>query len=139
MMQVEDITERREAELQLANRALHDGLTGLPNRFLTRQWLASALEDHPGQGVGVLYCDLDRFKVVNDSLGHGAGDSLLAQVAERLRAAAAPRGPGRPGRRRRVRHRHRGRRAPAETRRRSPAGWPTRSTSPSTSAVTGTR
>ncbi|MCW2667341.1 MAG: hypothetical protein JWN57_2303 [Frankiales bacterium] len=90
MMQVQDITERREAELQLANRALYDGLTGLPNRFLTRQWLVSALEDHPGQGVGVLYCDLDRFKVVNDSLGHGAGDSLLAQVAERLRRPLRP-------------------------------------------------
>ncbi|MDP9497295.1 MAG: PAS domain S-box protein, partial [Actinomycetota bacterium] len=73
MVQLQDITERREAELQLANRALHDSLTGAPNRFLTRQWLSSALEDHPGQGVGVLYCDLDRFKVVNDSLGHGAG------------------------------------------------------------------
>jgi diguanylate cyclase (GGDEF)-like protein/PAS domain S-box-containing protein len=90
MVQVQDITERREAELQLANRALNDGLTGLPNRFLTRQWLASALEDHPGQHVGVLYCDLDRFKVVNDSLGHAAGDSLLSQVAERLRASLRP-------------------------------------------------
>ena len=90
MVQLQDITERREAELQLANRALHDSLTGAPNRFLTRQWLSSALEDHPGQGVGVLYCDLDRFKVVNDSLGHGAGDSLLMQVAERLRRPLRP-------------------------------------------------
>ena len=90
MVQLQDITERREVELQLANRALHDGLTELPNRFLTRQWLASALEDHPGQAVGVLYCDLDRFKVVNDSLGHAAGDSLLSQVAERLRRPLRP-------------------------------------------------
>jgi diguanylate cyclase (GGDEF)-like protein/PAS domain S-box-containing protein len=90
MVQLQDITERREAELKLADRALHDSLTGLPNRFLTRQWLSSALEDHPGQGVGVIYCDLDRFKVVNDSLGHGAGDSLLSQVGERLRAALRP-------------------------------------------------
>jgi diguanylate cyclase (GGDEF)-like protein/PAS domain S-box-containing protein len=90
MVQLQDITERREAELQLANRALHDGLTELPNRFLTRQWLASAIEDHPGQAVGVLYCDLDRFKVVNDSLGHAAGDSLLSQVAERLRRPLRP-------------------------------------------------
>ena len=90
IVQMEDVTERREAELSLADRALHDGLTGLPNRFLTRQWLASALEDHPGQAVGVLYCDLDRFKVVNDSLGHGAGDALLLQVGSRLRAALAP-------------------------------------------------
>ncbi|MDQ6650224.1 MAG: EAL domain-containing protein [Actinomycetota bacterium] len=90
MMQVENITGRREAELALANRALHDGLTGAPNRFLTRQWLASALEDHPGGGVGVLYGDLDRFKIVNDSLGHTAGDSLLVQVAERLRGPLRP-------------------------------------------------
>jgi len=90
MMQFEDITSRREAELELANRALHDGLTGAPNRFLTRQWLASALEDRPGGRVGVLYCDLDRFKVVNDSLGHAAGDSLLTQVTNRLRIPLRP-------------------------------------------------
>ena len=90
VLQVEDITSRREAELELANRALHDGLTGAPNRFLTRQWLASALEDHPGGGVGVLYCDVDRFKLVNDSLGHAAGDHLLMQVAERLRGPLRP-------------------------------------------------
>jgi diguanylate cyclase (GGDEF)-like protein/PAS domain S-box-containing protein len=90
MMQFEDITGRREAELELANRALHDGLTGAPNRFLTRQWLASALDDNPGGHVGVLYCDVDRFKVVNDSLGHGAGDALLREVAERLRAPLRP-------------------------------------------------
>ncbi|GAC1322658.1 MAG: EAL domain-containing protein [Mycobacteriales bacterium] len=90
MMQLQDITGRREAELELANKALHDGLTGVPNRFLTRQWLASALKDHPEGGVGVLYCDLDRFKIVNDSLGHGAGDSLLIQVAERLRGPLRP-------------------------------------------------
>ncbi len=90
MLQVQDITERREAELQLASRALHDGLTELPNRFLTRQWLASALEETEGQHVGVLYCDLDRFKIVNDSLGHAAGDQLLSQVASRLRAMLRP-------------------------------------------------
>ena len=90
IMQMEDITGRREAELELANRALHDGLTGVPNRFLTRQWLASALEDDPGCRVGVLYCDVDRFKVVNDSLGHASGDSLLVQVAERLRGPLRP-------------------------------------------------
>lgn len=90
MMQFEDITSRREAELELANRALHDGLTGAPNRFLTRQWLASALEDRPGGRVGVLYCDVERFKVVNDSLGHAAGDSLLTQVTERLRIPLRP-------------------------------------------------
>jgi diguanylate cyclase (GGDEF)-like protein len=79
-----------EAELELADRALNDSLTGASNRFFTQQWLASALEDHPGGGVGVLYCDLDRFKVVNDSLGHVAGDDLLVQVADRLRSAMRP-------------------------------------------------
>ena len=90
VLQVEDITSRRVAELELANRALHDGLTGAPNRFLTRQWLASALEDHPGGRVGILYCDVDRFKIVNDSLGHAAGDELLLHVADRLRATLRP-------------------------------------------------
>ncbi len=90
VMQFEDMTSRRQAELKLANRALHDGLTGVPNRFLTHQWLGSALEDQPGSRVGVLYCDLDRFKIVNDSLGHAAGDSLLTQVADRLRAVLRP-------------------------------------------------
>jgi diguanylate cyclase (GGDEF)-like protein/PAS domain S-box-containing protein len=90
ILQFEDVTSRRQAELELANRALHDGLTGAPNRFLTHQWLGSALEDSPGSRVGVLYCDLDRFKIVNDSLGHAAGDSLLTQVAERLQAVLRP-------------------------------------------------
>jgi len=90
VIQVEDITSRREAELELADRALNDSLTGASNRFFTQQWLASALEDHPGGGVGVLYCDLDRFKIVNDSLGHVAGDDLLVQVADRLRSAMRP-------------------------------------------------
>jgi diguanylate cyclase (GGDEF)-like protein/PAS domain S-box-containing protein len=90
ILQFEDVTSRRQAELELANRALHDALTGAPNRFLTHQWLGSALEDQPGSRVGVLYCDLDRFKIVNDSLGHAAGDSLLMQVADRLRAVLRP-------------------------------------------------
>ena len=90
MVQLEDITGRREAELELANKALYDSLTSAPNRFLTRQWLASVLEDDPESTVGVLYCDLDRFKVVNDSLGHAAGDALLSQVAERLRSVLRP-------------------------------------------------
>ncbi len=90
VLQVEDITSRREAELELANRALNDALTGAPNRFLTRQWLVSALEENPGRGVGVLYCDLDRFKIINDSLGHGAGDALLVQVVDRLRDVLRP-------------------------------------------------
>ena len=90
MVQLEDITGRREAELELANKALYDSLTSAPNRFLTRQWLTSVLEDDPESAVGVLFCDLDRFKVVNDSLGHAAGDALLSQVAERLRSVLRP-------------------------------------------------
>jgi diguanylate cyclase (GGDEF)-like protein/PAS domain S-box-containing protein len=88
--QLQDISSHREAQLELANRALHDPLTRLPNRFLVRQWLTSALEEHLGRGVGVLYCDLDRFKFVNDSLGHAAGDDLLVEVATRLRGALRP-------------------------------------------------
>jgi diguanylate cyclase (GGDEF)-like protein/PAS domain S-box-containing protein len=90
MLQVQDITDRRDAELQLADRALHDSLTSLPNRFFTRQWLTSALEEHAGQPVGVLYFDVDRFKLINDSLGHAAGDELLGQLAARVRQALRP-------------------------------------------------
>jgi diguanylate cyclase (GGDEF)-like protein/PAS domain S-box-containing protein len=90
IVQIQDITQRREAELELANRALHDPLTGLANRFLMQQWLASALHEHMGGTVGVLYCDLDRFKLVNDSLGHNAGDAVIIEAAARLRAAVRP-------------------------------------------------
>jgi diguanylate cyclase (GGDEF)-like protein/PAS domain S-box-containing protein len=84
---LEDVSEQREAEMRLASRALYDGLSGLPNRFMTRQWLASAIEEHGGQGVGVLSCDLDRFKVVNDSLGDEVGDQLIAEAGGRIQDA----------------------------------------------------
>jgi diguanylate cyclase (GGDEF)-like protein/PAS domain S-box-containing protein len=90
IVQVQDVTQRRDAELELANRALHDPLTGLANRFLVQQWLTGALQENVGCGVGVLYCDLDRFKLVNDTLGHGAGDDVIAEAAARLRAAVRP-------------------------------------------------
>jgi diguanylate cyclase (GGDEF)-like protein/PAS domain S-box-containing protein len=90
IVQVQDVTQRRDAELELANRALHDPLTGLANRFLVGQWLSGALQEHLGGEVGVLYCDLDRFKLVNDSLGHNAGDDVIAEAAARLRAAVRP-------------------------------------------------
>ncbi len=88
LLQVEDITARREAERQIAHMARHDALTDLPNRTLFRERLDALL----GQGAGaVLWLDLDRFKVVNDTLGHAAGDTLLCEVARRMRAALGPR------------------------------------------------
>jgi diguanylate cyclase (GGDEF)-like protein/PAS domain S-box-containing protein len=90
VVQIQDVTQRREAELELANRALHDPMTGLANRFLVGQWLSGALHEHLGAEVGVLYCDLDRFKLVNDSLGHTAGDDVIVEAAARLRAAVRP-------------------------------------------------
>ena len=83
--QVNDLTQRKAAEDQLAHRATHDALTELPNRSELEFRLAAHLSS--GQPVGVLYCDLDRFKTVNDSLGHDAGDELLVLLAHRLREA----------------------------------------------------
>jgi diguanylate cyclase (GGDEF)-like protein/PAS domain S-box-containing protein len=81
-----DVTERKNAEEELVHQALHDALTGLPNRalFLDRLGLAlSRLERRPGLAA-VFFLDLDYFKVVNDSLGHSAGDQVLVAVAARL-------------------------------------------------------
>ncbi|MBV8979769.1 MAG: EAL domain-containing protein [Acidimicrobiia bacterium] len=84
-----DVTERKDAEEQLVHQALHDALTGLPNRalFLDRLGLAlSRLERRPGLAA-VFFLDLDYFKVVNDSLGHSAGDEVLVAVAARLQGS----------------------------------------------------
>ncbi|MDP2309091.1 MAG: EAL domain-containing protein [Pseudomonadota bacterium] len=88
-----DITERKEAEARLAHGALHDALTSLPNRALFMERLATALgrlTDRPGAVVAVLFIDLDRFKIINDSLGHAAGDEFLVHVGEILEAHLRP-------------------------------------------------
>nr|WP_281381189.1 EAL domain-containing protein [Methylobacterium brachythecii] len=81
-----DITRRKEAELKIAHMATHDALTGLPNRALFRERLDEELATvrQQGGGFAILACDLDRFKTVNDSLGHPAGDELLRVIARRL-------------------------------------------------------
>ncbi|WP_445149999.1 sensor domain-containing protein [Baekduia sp. Peel2402] len=81
-----DLTERRAAEEQIAYLAYHDPLTGLPNRALLQEHLDLALARarRQGEAVGLLYLDLDGFKLVNDSLGHPAGDELLCHVTMRL-------------------------------------------------------
>jgi diguanylate cyclase (GGDEF)-like protein/PAS domain S-box-containing protein len=82
-----DVTERLRAEERLWHAAFYDGLTGLPNRALFMERLGQAqarARGRGGHGFAVLFLDLDRFKYVNDSLGHRAGDSLLVQIAKRL-------------------------------------------------------
>jgi diguanylate cyclase (GGDEF)-like protein/PAS domain S-box-containing protein len=96
---VRDTTERvlgehalRESERQLEHQANHDPLTGLPNRtlLLDRIEMALARSSRNGSSMAVLFCDVDHFKVVNDSQGHSQGDVLLVAVAQRLVAAIRP-------------------------------------------------
>jgi diguanylate cyclase (GGDEF)-like protein/PAS domain S-box-containing protein len=83
-----DITGQKRLEAQLSHQAFHDALTGLPNRtYFTEQVTAAiARARRSGQGMVVVYLDLDDFKVVNDTFGHGVGDRLLVEVARRVRA-----------------------------------------------------
>jgi diguanylate cyclase (GGDEF)-like protein/PAS domain S-box-containing protein len=79
----QDITERRRIAEALHHQATHDELTGLPNRSSVKERLARLLREAPDR-VAVLFCDIDNFKRVNDSLGHDAGDELLIALARRL-------------------------------------------------------
>ncbi len=84
---IRDITERKRIEKELSHMATHDVLTGLPNRFMFSQALNQAIQSaqrHKRQ-LAVLFIDLDRFKTINDSLGHDAGDQLLKQIARRFK------------------------------------------------------
>ncbi len=89
-----DVTDRRQAEQRLQHDALHDDLTGLPNRVLFLDRLDQAIRRgqrrQPATCAAVLFLDLDRFKLVNDSLGHHVGDRLLIAVARRLESALRP-------------------------------------------------
>jgi diguanylate cyclase (GGDEF)-like protein/PAS domain S-box-containing protein len=85
-----DITERHIMESRLRHMALHDALTGLANRALLRDRIGQAIawsRRRPEEGYALLFIDLDRFKVINDSLGHSVGDAILISIAERFRTA----------------------------------------------------
>jgi diguanylate cyclase (GGDEF)-like protein/PAS domain S-box-containing protein len=89
---VEDITALRQSEEDLAHQALHDPLTGLANRALLNDFLERSLarRSNPDPAVAVLFIDLDRFKLINDSLGHRAGDALLVSMGRRIEALLRP-------------------------------------------------
>jgi diguanylate cyclase (GGDEF)-like protein/PAS domain S-box-containing protein len=91
--QIQDITERKQAEEKLEHAAYHDALTGLANRVLFTEHLHITIEQgrrDPTLNYAVLFIDLDRFKNINDSLGHAAGDELIVTVAKRLSSCLRP-------------------------------------------------
>src|SRR4030095_14816141 len=87
---ISDITTRKGAEEDLAQRALHDPLTDLANRALFMDKLAQALARSERHKSKVAVLDLDHFKVINDGLGHEGGDVVLSRIADRLRAVLRP-------------------------------------------------
>ena len=85
-----DVTENRRVEASLRHQAMHDELTGLPNRRALARAVSHLLAGPSARRTAVLFCDLDNFKRVNDSLGHDAGDELLVVLAEKLREGLPP-------------------------------------------------
>jgi diguanylate cyclase (GGDEF)-like protein/PAS domain S-box-containing protein len=95
ILQVQDITARRRAEEGLHHLAFHDSLTGLPNRRRFHELLRQAVEQELASGLpydayAVMFLDFDRFKLINDSLGHNAGDEFLVQVSHRIQDSLRP-------------------------------------------------
>lgn len=93
ILQTQDITARRHAQAELHQIAFHDALTGLPNRRLFHDHLTASLDrlaHAKGSNFAVMFLDFDRFKLINDSLGHAAGDEFLVQVAHRIRNHVRP-------------------------------------------------
>ncbi|ALC92466.1 histidine kinase [Bacillus sp. FJAT-18017] len=87
-----DISERKKTEETIQQMAYFDSLTGLPNRYRFRTQLIEALQHNPSQAISVLFLDLDRFKIINDTKGHSVGDMLLQGVASRLAHTVAEAG-----------------------------------------------
>ena len=86
-----DVTERRRAAELLRHKATHDELTGLPGRAAVKEVLAELLRPEHKGSVALLFCDIDNFKRINDSMGHDAGDELIVALARRLERGSARR------------------------------------------------